>query len=160
MTREVLLADAHLVGHHAELVWLGELLERPHDSYGASRVFAVKDADHGEDDSSWAAREPLAKLSKLLGYRDGEGGARRGSNGRGPHQVVSASRSPAWVCSPTQGACPSGRMSTGVGAGTAPSTGSSHWPVDLASRSRTRSAHGAMPMPPGSPRLSSTGRAS
>ncbi len=51
----------------------------------------------------------------------------------GPDQVVSASASPTLVWSPTQATCPSGRISTAVGAVTAPSTGNSHAPTHLAS---------------------------
>ena len=53
-----------------------------------------------------------------------------------------------------------GGSATAVGALTAPSTGSSHWPAYSASMSWTRSAHGVMSKLPGGPRLSSTGRAS
>lgn len=48
---------------------------------------------------------------------------------RGPNHVLSASRSPSSVPIPTQATCPSGRINTAVGAGTAPSTGSSHAPA-------------------------------
>jgi hypothetical protein len=51
----------------------------------------------------------------------------------GPNQVVSASASPTWARSPTQATYPSGRINTAVGAVTAPSTGSSHGPMYLAS---------------------------
>ncbi len=51
----------------------------------------------------------------------------------GPNQVVSASASPGWVRSPTQATYPSGRISTAVGAVTAPSAGSSHVPTYSAS---------------------------
>ena len=78
----------------------------------------------------------------------------------GPNQVVSASGSPGSVRSPTQATCPSGRINTAGGAVTSPSTGSSHTPAYAASTSCTRAAHGVMSKPPGSPRLSSTGRAS
>ena len=47
----------------------------------------------------------------------------------GPNQVVSASASPCWVTSPTHATYPSGRISTAVGAVTAPSAGSSHTPA-------------------------------
>ena len=53
--------------------------------------------------------------------------------GGGPNQVVSASRSPRWVRSPTQATYPSGRINTAVGAVIAPSTGSSHLPPYSAS---------------------------
>ena len=43
-----------------------------------------------------------------------------------PHHVVSASRSPVSVPSPTQATCPSGRTNTALGGLTAPSAGSSH----------------------------------
>jgi hypothetical protein len=46
-----------------------------------------------------------------------------------PNQVVSASGNPVSVPSPTQATCPSGRISTAVGAVTAPSTGSSQTPA-------------------------------
>jgi hypothetical protein len=78
----------------------------------------------------------------------------------GPNQVVRASRRPWSVPSPTHATCPSGRINTAVGAATAPSTGSSHTPAYRASTRSTRPAHGAMSRAPGSPRLSSTGRAS
>ncbi len=51
----------------------------------------------------------------------------------GPNQVVSASGSPRCVRSPTQATCPSGRINTAEGAGTSPSTGSSHMPACVAS---------------------------
>jgi hypothetical protein len=51
----------------------------------------------------------------------------------GPNQVVSASGSPGWVRSLTQPTYPSGRINTAVGAGTSPSTGSSHGPSYFAS---------------------------
>src|SRR5438270_13591394 len=50
-----------------------------------------------------------------------------------PNHVVSASRSPASVPSPTQATCPSGRTKTAVGAPTSPSTGSSQAPAYEAS---------------------------
>ncbi len=50
-----------------------------------------------------------------------------------PNHVVSASRRPASVPSPTHDACPSGRTNTAVGALTSPSTGSSHIPAYEAS---------------------------
>ena len=52
------------------------------------------------------------------------------------------------------------RTNTAVGALTVPMTGSTHVPVWSASTCRTRPAHGVMSMLPGSPRLSSTARAS
>jgi hypothetical protein len=61
--------------------------------------------------------------------------------------VVSAPGSPGSVRSPTQAACPSGRISTAAGAVTAPSTGSSHLPAYVASTSCTRAAHGVMSKP-------------
>src|SRR5580692_2961769 len=45
-----------------------------------------------------------------------------------PNHLVSASASPGWVGSPTHATYPSGRINTAEGAGTAPSTGSSHTP--------------------------------
>src|SRR5215469_13845002 len=77
-----------------------------------------------------------------------------------PNQVASASASPSRVRSPAQATYPSGRISTAVGAGTAPTTGSSHTPPYLTSIDWTRSAHGVMSKPPDSPKLSSSGRAS
>jgi hypothetical protein len=53
----------------------------------------------------------------------------------GPNQVVSASRNPASVPSPTQATCPSGLISTADGAATSPSTGSSQVPAYDASTS-------------------------
>jgi len=47
----------------------------------------------------------------------------------GPNQVVSASSNAVSAESPTHATCPSGRISTAVGALTAPSTGSSQAPV-------------------------------
>ncbi len=47
----------------------------------------------------------------------------------GPNQVVSASRNPASVPSPTQATCPSGLTSTADGAVTSPTTGSSQMPA-------------------------------
>src|SRR5205814_7425434 len=76
-----------------------------------------------------------------------------------PNQVVSASRNPVSVPSPTQAVCPSGLISTAAGAATWPRTGSSQSPAYLTSIANTRSAHAVMSNPPGSPRLSSTGRA-
>src|SRR4030081_1688098 len=70
----------------------------------------------------------------------------------GPNQVVSAPASPSWVRSPTQATYPSGRINTALGAVTAPTAGSSHVPTYPASISLTRSAHGVMSRPPGSPR--------
>src|ERR1700736_635869 len=66
-----------------------------------------------------------------------------------PNQAVSASRNPVSVPSPTQATCPSGRISTEVGAVTAPSTGSSQTPAYLALISGTRSPHGVMLRTPG-----------
>ena len=78
----------------------------------------------------------------------------------GPNQVLSASVRPGWPGPPTQATYPSGRINAAAGAGTAPTTGSSHLPGYSASISRTRSAHGARSKPPGAPRLRSSGRAS
>ncbi len=50
-----------------------------------------------------------------------------------PNQVVSASRNPVSVPSPTHATWPSGRMSTAVGAATTPTTGSSQGPAQVAS---------------------------
>ena len=52
-----------------------------------------------------------------------------------PNQVVSASRKPASVPSPTQATYPSGRIRTAAGASTGPSAGSSHVPTYSASTS-------------------------
>src|SRR6185312_12192898 len=76
-----------------------------------------------------------------------------------PNQVVKASTSPPSDRSPTQATYPSGRINTAVGAGTAPSAGSSHAPWYSASIDCTRSAHGAISKSPRLPKLSSTGRA-
>src|SRR5215471_9824129 len=51
----------------------------------------------------------------------------------GPKQLVSASRRLGCVTFPTQPTYPSGRTKTAAGADTAPITGSSHVPTDLAS---------------------------
>jgi hypothetical protein len=51
----------------------------------------------------------------------------------GPNQAASASSSPSRVRSPTQATYPSGRISTAVGAVTAPIAGSFHGPSYLAS---------------------------
>ena len=59
-----------------------------------------------------------------------------------------------------QATYPPGLINTAVGAVTTPSAGSSYVPMHLASISSTRSAHGVMSKPAGSPRLRSTGRAS
>ncbi len=61
------------------------------------------------------------------------GPIRTSSVDHGPNHVVSASRNPASVPSPTQATCPSGLISTAVGAGTEPSSGNSHGPAHSAS---------------------------
>src|SRR5947208_15398938 len=59
-----------------------------------------------------------------------------------PNQVVSASRNPASVPSPTHATYPSGLISTASGAATWPRTGSSQSPAYSASIGFTRAAHG------------------
>ena len=60
---------------------------------------------------------------------------------RDPNHVVSASRNPVSVPSPTQATYPSGRIRTAAGAGTWPRTGSSQSSPYSASIADTRSAH-------------------
>src|ERR1700674_5258060 len=77
-----------------------------------------------------------------------------------PNQVVSASRNPVSVPSPTQATYPSGRMSTAAGAATWPRTGSSQLPAYLALIANNPCAHGEMSKPHGLPRLRRTAWAS
>jgi hypothetical protein len=107
----------------------------------AAHTKGVKRFNHpvvGELGSHRRSRPPYPKRTRTLNRMSYAAAG-------GPNQVVSASASPDWVGpSPTQATYPSGRISTDVGAGTAPITGSSHRPSCLASMSWTRSAHGLM----------------
>ena len=77
--------------------------------------------------AKYLAPSLLCRLSTRRSVRQGIG-SRYGD----PNQLVSASRNPASVPSPTPATCPSGRISTAVGAVTVPSTGSSQTPPYLA----------------------------
>ena len=93
-----------------------ELAQRKRPTIGGPlRLLCLRSADE-----RWEV-QPV----ELAGHRC----ARTSSPDHGPNQVVSASRNPAWVLSPTQATCPSGLTSTADRAVTSPTTGSSQMPA-------------------------------
>ena len=89
-------------------------------------------SDHGADLTliqSWEARR---LCHRLLHSAFGQAGRSIASRHGDPNQVVSASRNPVAVPSPTQAMYPSGLISTAAGAATRPRTGSSQLPAYLA----------------------------
>ena len=106
-------------------------MRSPHSmSYGSRTIGASAPASF----LTTSSRSASDRTRRPRGATAGCGYAAMG----GPNQVVSASGSPKWVPSPTQATYPSGRITTAVGAVTAPSTGSSHTPTYSASISWTR----------------------
>ena len=97
-------ADVHV--HASEALW--QAYREPRFAPPPSLVRMVESGRLGRK-----AGAGFYTLTDLAGHGD-------------PNQVVSASRNPVSVPSPTQATWPSGRISTAVGAATSPSTGSSH----------------------------------
>lgn len=83
--------------------------------------------DHAPDNRA-ARRGPAPVAGSAQGPRHSASATLTRQSG-GPNQVVSASRRPGSVPSPTHATYPSGRIKTALGAETVPSTGSSQAPA-------------------------------